>query len=352
VWSSEEILNPDRIRVSKSMFVDQERVQLLVKDMVESLRSGPMGTTDPNESPSEARQRQWEYDQLVRNYPEILEAATQDDGLDMSDALISRLVNKASPWDLRGTPMMLRSFRTLMMEESLNAAQDAVCDRLYSPLILATLGIENLGDGEPWIPDESDLDDFRDDMQQALAADFKLIVHNFGVQVQNVFGRESVPRFDQDYDRVDQKLMQAWGIGQALIMGGSAGSGTYASSALNREVCEQLMKSAQRKVIRHMKKRMEVIAEAQQHYDYEIKGGDRVPVYREIVEEDSDTGEEHIVRVPKLLTPDVKFQCVVPGTQVLTPTGQRNVEDIQPGDEVLAWDGRGVCGGRGAAYRS
>ena len=341
IWSSEEVLNPDMIAVSKSLFVEEERVQLLVKDLVESLRQGPNGSVDSKERPSERLERNFEYQQLVKYYPEILQAAARDDGLDISDALVSRLVNRANPWDLRGTPPLLRSMRTLLMEEELNAAQDAVASRLYAPMILATMGIDNMGNDEPWIPSQGELDDLRDDMQSALAADFKLLVHNFGVKVESVFGRESVPDFSNDYDRIDAKLMQAWGIGSALIMGGTGAGGAYASSALNREVCEQLMVGFQKKVVRHIRKRMEIIAEAQEHYDYELKGGLRVPLYREIVEEDPETGEQRIVRVPKLLIPEVKFSCVVPGTQILTPTGQRSVEDIQPGDEVIAWDGTG-----------
>lgn len=311
IWSSEEILNPDMVKVSKSLFVEQERVQLLVKELVEDLRSGPSGMPESDESPSERLERNFEYQQLVKHYPEVVKAAAQDDGLDMSDALVSRMVNKASWWDLRGTPHLLRSFRTLMMEESLNAAQDAVADRLYAPLILATMGIPDMGDGGgAWIPDQGQLDDLRDDMQSALAADFKLMVHNFGVNVTSVFGRESVPRFDTDYDRVDAKLLQAWGIGQALIAGGTSGGGAYASSALNREVCEQLMLSFQNKVKRHMRKRMEVIAEAQEHYDFELKGGVREPIYREIVQYNEETDEEEIVRVPKLLIPEIKFETL------------------------------------------
>ena len=305
VWSSEEIIDPEMIRVSKSIFVDEERVQLLVKDMIERLRQGPQGMPESEESPSERMERVWQYQQLIKNYPEFVRAADQDDGLDISDALVSRLVHRASPWDLRGTPHLMRSFRTLMMEESLNAAQDAVADRLYAPMILATLGMDNLGDGEPWIPSQSDLDQVRDDMQSALAADFKLMVHNMGLKIESVFGRESVPRFDQDYDRITAKLLQAWGIGEALIAGGSGGA--YASSALNREVCEQLMLQFQNKVKRHIVKRMEVIAEAQEHYDYEQKGGYRRPLYREIVQYNEETGEEEIVRVPKLLIPNVNF---------------------------------------------
>ena len=342
VWSSEEILNPDMLKVSRSMFVQRDRVQLLVKELVENLRQGPengSAMSDTGETPSERLQRNKEYQDLVRYYPEIIQAASQNDGLDISDALVSRIVNRSTPWAKRGTPHLLRSFRTLMTEESLNAAQDAVADRLYSPLVLATLGIPDMGDGEPWIPDQSELDDTRDDLQAALAADFRLMVHNFGLKVENVFGRESVPNLDADFERVQTKLLQAWGIGEALISGGTGGA--YASSALNREFVTQIMTGFQNSLKRHIIKRAEVIAEAQGHYDYDLKGGVRVPIYREIVEYDEETGEEYIRKVPKLLIPDVKFSCVVPGTQVLTPTGQRNVEDIQPGDEVVAWDGTG-----------
>lgn len=308
-WASEEILNPDMVRVSKSLFVEEERVQLLVKDMVEQLRDGGEKAAN-EESPSERLERNWEYQQLVKNYPEIIKAAQQDDGLDISEALVSRLVDKAAWWDVRGTPRLLRSFRTLMMEESLHAAEDAICDRMYSPLLMATLGIgaESMGDGESaWIPDAQALDDVRDDIQSALAGDLRVIVHNMGLNITSVLGRESLPRFDADYDRVDAKLLQTWGVGEALVAGGSGAGGTYASSAINREVCENLMQGAQNKVKRHMRKKMEVIAESQEHWDYDLKGGVRVPIYREIEQYNDETGEKEIVRIPKPLIPDVEF---------------------------------------------
>ena len=312
VWSSEEILNPDMLRVSRSLFVQRDRVQLMVKDLVDNLRSGPMSSGASmglgDETPSERLERNKEYSDLVRYYPEIIQAAAQNDGLDIADALISRVVNRSTPWAKRGTPMLMRSFRTLMSEESLMAAQNAIADRLYSPLVLATLGIEDMGDGEPWIPDQSELDDTRDDMQTALAADFRLMVHNFGLKIENVFGRESVPNLEADFDRIQAKLLQTWGIGAALISGGDGGA--YASSALNREFVTQNMVGFQNSIRRHIVKRAEVIAEAQGHYDYDLKGGVRVPIYREIVETDPETGDEYVRKVPKLLIPDIKFNSI------------------------------------------
>jgi hypothetical protein len=308
IWSSEEILNPDNIHVTKSLFRDGERVQLLVKELVDAIKNDAIsGSSDL--TPSERLEKNHEYAQLVRDYPEMVQAAASGDGLDISDALISRVVNKTNAWDVRGTPHMLRCFRDLMMEESLNSAQDAVADRLYSPMILATLGIQNLGDDSgPWIPTPADLDETRDMLQQAIAADFRLITHHMGLDIKSVFGRESVPRFDQDFTRIDRKIMSAWGIGDALISGSA--SGTYASSALNREFVTQMMNSYQKNVRKHMRKRMEVIAEAQGHFDYELSGGRRKPIYRNIIEVDPETGKEYVRKVPKLLIPDVQFQTL------------------------------------------
>ena len=126
--------------------------------------------------------------------------------------MLKRVVNKMSPWDIYGTPHMLRTFEQLMMEQSLNAAQDAVADRLYAPLILAKLGVEDIdGSGTPWIPDAGERDALRNDLNMALAADFRLLVHHFGIDIENVFGREAMPRLGEDYDRIERKLLQAVG---------------------------------------------------------------------------------------------------------------------------------------------
>lgn len=307
-WASEEILNPDMLDVSRSILVERERVQLRVKEMVDNLRTGPGGTIDAKETRSQREERNWQYKILQQHYPEIIQAAAKDDGLDLSEALISRIVNRISSWDLRGTPMLLRAFSTLITEEGLNAAQNAISDRLYSPFILAKLGVPNLGDGEPWIPDQADLDNVRDDINNALMADLRVIVGNFSLEIESVFGREAMPRFGDDFDRVDRKILQCFGIGEDMVSGGAAG--TYASSAINRDFVTQQMVDFQGLAKKHILKRAEVIAEAQEHYDYEKKGAYRRPLYRDVVEVDPQTGEEHIVKVPKLLLPDVKFKTL------------------------------------------
>lgn len=225
VWDNEEIINPDDLIVQKSPFSPEDRLKLRVPQTIRDIIENTDGASNPRDM-----------NIIQQYYPEFMRAVRgsgYDEGIDVSSILLNRTVQKSSPWDTRGTPQMLRCFRQLMSEESLNAAQDSIADRLYSPLILAKLGSPDLGDGEPWIPDPEELEEFRDDMQMAMASDFRFLSYHFGLDIQNVFGREAMPRLGEDYDRIERKILQVWGIGEELISGSN--SGTYASSALNRE---------------------------------------------------------------------------------------------------------------------
>jgi len=52
---------------------------------------------------------------------------------------------------------------------------------------------------------------------------------------------------------------------------------------------------------------MKLVAEAQEHYDYEKRGETRVPIMEEVIEYDEE-GNPTIVEKNKLLIPDVRFQ--------------------------------------------
>jgi hypothetical protein len=305
IWEGEQIINPDDLTVSQSPFSKEQRYHLRVPEDIKQI--------------IERRQPRADYEMLKREYPEIIDAAKNEDrgllddswtgpGLEISNVLLSRLVNKTAAWDLYGTPHMLRVFQNLNLEEGLLAAQKAIADRLYSPLILAKLGSPDLGDGGAWIPSIEELDTFSDLMNQAMSADFRFLTYHYGIEIESVFGRENVPNLDNDFDRIERKILQAWGIGESLISGSSNGS--YASSALNSELVNQLMSSYQKFVQKHFKKRCEVVAEAQGHFAYDVRGGTRYPIIEEYIEVDPETGEETVQKRPQLAIPELKFKSI------------------------------------------
>jgi hypothetical protein len=248
-----------------------------------------------------------EYRMLEMNFPEIIPYLRKDKKIPISGVLLKQVANRQTDWDDHGTPILLRGLKTLMHEEKLTASQDGVAERLYSPLILAKLGIQDLGDGQgPWVPTPEELEAVRDDMDTALSADFRLLVHHFGLDVENVFGREQMPRLGDDFDRIELRLMQIFGVNPSLLSAG-ANSQPYASSALQAEFLNQILRTFQGRLKNHFRERALVVAEAHGHYAYETRGDTRVPIMEEVLITDPETGEMRKERRNKLLVPTLEF---------------------------------------------
>jgi hypothetical protein len=297
IWETEELLNPDDIEVERSPFLKDPRFLIRLPKTIRDLIT--------------SKQPLFEYQRLVENYPELLNYGNEADLMPVSNVLLRQYKFKADTFNKRGVPLLMRAMRSVVQEEMLNAAMDSIADRLYTPLILVRLGASatDLGTTVPWIPTSDDLTDFEEALDGALAADFRAIVHHFGVQMENVFGREAMPDLGPDFDRIEERILQSFGLSKTMLNGASSGE-TYAADALNRDLVSQLLTTYQNIIKSHMRQRMLVVAEAQEHYDYEVRGGKRYVKMEEVYEVDEETGEGRIIEQPKLLVPDITFKTM------------------------------------------
>lgn len=298
VWDDEELLDPDNVEVQRSPFLRDPRFLIRLPEAMRELIR--------NRTPA------WEYDKLMRSYPEL--AAYSDDNalMPVSNILLNQLKFKGGgPNAKRGVPLLYRAMRALMQEEMLNSAQDAIADRLYTPLILAKLGAsaQDLGTEVPWIPTQDDLADFEEALDAALSGDFRVLTHHFGIDMAPVLGKEDMPDFADDFERIEGRLLQTFGLSKTMLAGASSGE-TYAADALNRDLVTQLLTKYQKLIGRHYRRRALVVAEAQEHFDYEVRNGKRYVQMEEILETDEETGEQRIVEQPKLLVPDIAFKTM------------------------------------------
>ena len=293
IWEHEELLNPENIIIKNFPLLDSKQIFVKPPDYLVKLAR--------EKSPAR------EYKMLLDQHEDLIPFLLKNENIPISDVLLKQIANKATDWDDHGTPNMLRVLRTLLYEEKLLASQEAIAERLYSPFILAKLGIQDLGDGQPpWIPTFAEVEEVKNQIDLALASDFRLMVHHFGLDIQNVFGREQMPRLGDDFDRIERRIMQAWGVNPSLLSAGAA-TQPYASSALNAEFLNQFMKTYQNYLKKHFLQRAAVVAEAQGHYDYEMNGSVKVPIY-ETIEKFDEEGEAYYEEVPKLLLPTLSFQ--------------------------------------------
>lgn len=305
VWESDDLMLPEDVNVIKTPFANRPRFEMALPWNIRKILND--------------RAPRLEYTQLIEHYPEFLALnfsdwqPIQDDRfmIPVSDGLMQQVMRKGDSFHPRGIPIMMRAFRAVAQEEMLMAASDSISQRLYTPLILAKIGASatDLGTDTPWVPTQGDLDAFVEDVNAALAADFRLIVTHFAAQMQNVFGRESMPDLTRDFDRLEEKMLQAFGMSKTMVSGASGGD-TYAADALNRDLVTQLLSEYQRKMKRFFRNRCEIVAEAQGHYDFERKGGRSVPIMERRQEVDPETGDVRFVERPKLLLPELRIKAM------------------------------------------
>jgi hypothetical protein len=297
VWDGDELLQPDDVEVERSPFLKDPRYLIRLPSTLRKVL--------------QERSPRWEYDALMKAYPELAAYAGENALMPVSNILLQQLKFKGDTFHKRGIPILMRGFRAIVQEEMLNAAMDAIADRLYTPLVLAKLGASasDLGTEAPWIPTKADLDDFEEALDAALAGDFRILTHHFAIDMQPVFGRENMPDMSADFDRIEDRILQVFGLSRTILQGADSGE-TYAADALNRDVVTQLLTHYQRMLKRFYESRALIVAEAQEHFDYDVRNGKRYVKMEEILEVDEETGEERIVEQPKLLIPELKFDTM------------------------------------------
>jgi len=297
VWESEELLHPNDVFVDRSPISSDLRFLIRLPQALRDLLRN--------------RQPVWEYQQLTSEYPELVAYAGENSRMPVSNMLLKQVKFEADTFHKRGLPIIMRAFRSVLQEEMLNTAMDAISDRLYTPLLLAKLGASasDLGTNVPWIPTGDELDDFRESLDEALAADFRVMVHNFATTIESVFGREEMPDLNGDFDRIEDRILQTFGLSRTMLQGAEAGE-TYAADALNRDVVTELMTDHQQDIQEFFSDRARIVAEAQEHFDYDVRNGKRYVKMEEVLEVDEESGEERIVEQPKLLVPELEFDTL------------------------------------------
>jgi hypothetical protein len=297
IWEGDQLINPDDVEIENALFLNEPRFLMRLPASLRKILT--------------TRTPRYAYEQIVRSFPELLQYVGQDDLMPVSSVILKQLRFKADRFSNRGIPILMRGFRAIMQEEMLNSALDSIADRLYTPLILTKLGATaaDLGTTVPWIPDQDEMEEFNVALDAALAADFRALTYHWAIDMQPVFGRENVPDLSNDFDRLTERLLMVFGLSQTMLTGASAGE-TYAADALNRDVVTQLLSHYQRSLGQFYTDRALIVAEAQEHYDYEVRGGKRYLITEEIYEIDEESGEERIVEQPKLLVPELKFKIL------------------------------------------
>lgn len=208
MWSNIIIHNPDYIEVTFSPFADEECVIELIPD--EELKS-IIHSTSP------------EKQQLKRRLPkEIVRRVLTGKNILLDSKEVTHIARRSNPYDVRGTSIIRRLFRTLIYEDKLREAQITIADNFIYPLKIFKLGDPQKG----WIPSAEHQMALAEMLQQAAFDPNFALIYHYGLQVDYVTLADKIMRLDPEWNEINSRKMVALGVSQQFMTGES----TYATA--------------------------------------------------------------------------------------------------------------------------
>lgn len=199
-WERFVILNPDYININSSILADEPTIELIPDDELKAIvAAGPRGP----------------YSQVYSQLPEnVIRSVRMGKNIALDNVLVSHIAHKASPYEVWGTPLMMRCFKSLIYKDKLREAQHAIANRHITPLRIFKIGQP----GEP-MPDQQDLDNFRDTLLMAEEDPNFVLVYHYGLQTDYVGSSGKILPLNTEFDFIEKELLHGLGISQSMLNG-------------------------------------------------------------------------------------------------------------------------------------
>lgn len=259
VWTNIYIHNPDYIDVKDMPFLQEPLIMLIPDDETRRI------IKSPNQD-----------DIAIRSQidPEVIEYVMTGQNIPLNNFNVSFVVNKASPYDKRGTSQLECLFKDLMLRDKYREAQYVIADAHVTPLKIFKLG------NDKYRPTPSELEAFRDTLEEATYdPNFSIVFHD-ALAVEYVGSNGVILDLSGEYDRLERMFFTGLFTSQTI----AAGDGpTYSGTEVALDVLQQRYISFRQK-IRHWVERkiFRPIAEINDFYEYDPETGDKKLIVPEV----------------------------------------------------------------------
>lgn len=214
-WKRITILNPDFIHVKKAAIGDQTIISLKPDAALQKLVN--------SNSPADIALKR----RLPRN---IIEAVKRGESIPLDNINISHLKLLSSPYDIRGTSIIVSVYKDLMHYDKLRESKFAQADGMINPLTLV-----KVGSAEDRAT-QGDIDAMRGALEEAqYDKDFKLVTHE-AVTIERIGFSGAIVDVSPDLELIINNLYTGLMVPKALV---DQESSTYASSSIGLEVLRQ-----------------------------------------------------------------------------------------------------------------
>jgi hypothetical protein len=216
-WSAIKIIPPEQVEVQSFPMTTQKLFELIPDSKTKSI------VEEYTQGGEEARR-------IVESMPdEIVQAIIDGRNLPLetdpyAGSFVYYLARKRSGYEERGHSIIERCMRTLVYADKLRQAQTSIASRHMTPIRIV------------WVEDGDvrDVEDLREQVDQALQDPDFSIVANYQVQWEEMGPNDRLLELSSEWDQINQKLMAGLGVTQALLTGeGSYSGDRFSLSIIN-----------------------------------------------------------------------------------------------------------------------
>ena len=217
-WSRLVIQNPDYMVVKRSVIAGEPIISLRPDENLRRICT--------SNKPSDILQKQ----QLDKS---IVDAVKRGENIPLSNFYVSHLARRISPYEIRGTSLIVSCFRSLMLWDQIRECKYAQTSDMINPMRIFKVG----GGVSNYQPTPADLEQWRHTIEEASAdKNFKLITHD-GLTVETVGAGSGIYDTSGDITQLMKEIYIGLMVPNVIMDGG--GDISYQNGGVALDVLRQ-----------------------------------------------------------------------------------------------------------------
>jgi len=260
IWSSIVVQNPDYVTVKKSGVSNIPIISLRPDEILKKIVT--------SNHPSDIKMRQSIPDNIIHHI-------RKNEPIPLDNFNVSHLKMLSSPYDVRGTSIIVSCYKDLMLYDKLRECKFAQADSLVNPITLISVG--GSGEGE-FHPSDAQLEAYRQIFEEAQwDKDFKIVTHA-AVKVERVGASGAILDTQNDFNFIRENLYAGLMVPKSIM---DTEGTAYASASIGLEVLRTRYITFRNMIEKWLEKKIFApISQIQGFFEY--RNGEKVLIVPEI----------------------------------------------------------------------
>jgi len=181
--------------------------------------------------------------------PMVIAAVLTEQNIRLDPFSVSQIARKSSPYEPRGTSIVLRAIKDLLYEDKLREAQYAVADGMITPKVIWKVGDPQ----NNYMPNDAELHDFRQLLQDQAHDPLAAVITHYGLSIDVIGFTGKILPIVPEFEFVEDRILQALYTSKEMMHGQGP---AFANVSVAMEILEGRYLAKREKLEEFLRKKM------------------------------------------------------------------------------------------------